>query len=373
MNSRRIPRPEGQVLIDSLGRAFATARSDGRQCLNGTRGSDDVAVVKRAGERTTYLSVVASVVANCMETIGLGVTAWASGSTALRAQTAAEAAEVAVTAFLLVGVLSSVRGPDDTHPLGYGRERFFWSLFAALGLFVGGSGLALDEAVRSALHPSPVHSYVLAYVVLAVTAAVDAYTVDLGLRPLRQQAADRGLSPSAYLPRSTDPATVTVVVGGGCAVVGAMVAAVGLVVSQTTRSPIADTVASGSIGLLLFVASVLLLRTNRDLLTGRGVSSTLLHDMRQVIASQPGVVDVPDLFAVVVGPLSLIVDGDVTFAKELDVPAVEQVIIRAVADLQNRWPMIQYVYLTPVPKRRRRRSETQANESQPGNRNDRRE
>ena len=46
---------------------------------------------------------------------------------------------------------------------------------------------------------------------------------------------------------------------------------------------------------------------------------------------------------------------DVTFAYELDVPAVEQVIIRAVADLQKRWPMIQYIYLTPVPKRRRRR------------------
>ncbi len=60
-----------------------------------------------------------------------------TGSVALRAQTAANAADVAVQVFLLIGVLSSVRAPDQTHPLGYGRERFFWSLLAALGIFLG--------------------------------------------------------------------------------------------------------------------------------------------------------------------------------------------------------------------------------------------
>ncbi|MGO9582575.1 MAG: cation diffusion facilitator family transporter, partial [Acidimicrobiales bacterium] len=106
---------------------------------------------------------------NCAETLALGVAAGVTGSIALRAQTAANAADVAVQVFLLIGVLSSVRPADETHPLGYGRERFFWSLFAALGIFVGGSGVAFDETVRSALHPSPVHSYLVGYVVLATT------------------------------------------------------------------------------------------------------------------------------------------------------------------------------------------------------------
>ncbi len=74
---------------------------------------------------------------NCAETLGLGVAAVVTGSVALRAQTAANAADVAVQVFLLIGVLSSVRAPDQTHPLGYGRERFFWSLLAALGIFLG--------------------------------------------------------------------------------------------------------------------------------------------------------------------------------------------------------------------------------------------
>jgi cation diffusion facilitator family transporter len=306
------------------------------------------------GANSSNASVVVSLAVNCLEVLGLGLTAWFTGSTAIKAQTAANAGEVAVTVFLLIGVLSSVRGPDDTHPLGYGRDRFFWSLFAALGLFVGGGGLALDQAVESALRPSPVHTYLLAYLVLGATAALDASAVVVGLRPLREQAARRGISSRAYLRISTDPAAVTVVVGGGCAVIGAFVAATGLAISEVTGSPIADTIASGLIGLLLLAASVLLLRTNRQLLTGRGVGPVLLGEMRKVVAQQPGVSDVPDLFAVVVGPLSLVVDGDVTFEHGIDVSEVESSIASAASELRQRWPMIQYIYLTPVATKRPR-------------------
>ena len=126
--------------------------------------------------------------------------------------------------------------------------------------------------------------------------------------------------------------------------------------SQQTSSTTPDTIASGLIGLSLLVTSVLLVQTNRALLTGRGVSPALLGDLRRVVAAQAGVVGVADLFAVVVGPSSFIVDGDVIFDDDLDVPDVEQTIARCVAALRERWPMVDYVYLTPVPKARPRRA-----------------
>ena len=139
---------------------------------------------------TTRRSVLVSFAVSCAETLGLAVAAWVTGSAALRAQTAASAADVAVQVFLLIGVLSSVRPPDETHPLGYGRERFFWSLFAALGIFVGGGVLGIDEAVRSALHPAAVRSYPIAYLVLATTVALDAFALEIALRPLRSRRQD---------------------------------------------------------------------------------------------------------------------------------------------------------------------------------------
>jgi cation diffusion facilitator family transporter len=306
-----------------------------------------MARVSRA--KTKETGVVTSLVVNCAEVIGLGIVAWITGSTALRAQTAVNVAEVAVVVFLLVGVLSSVREPDERHPLGHGRERFFWSLFAALGLFFGGGGLALDEAVRSALHPAPVHSYLLAYAVLGCTAILDTYSVVVGLRPFLEQAARRNFSPREYLTRSTDPASVTVIVGGCCAVIGSFVAAGGLLGTELSGSPTYDTIASGLIGLLLFAASGFLLEINRDLIGGRGVSPVTLREMRSVVASQPGVVEVLDLFAIIVGAMSFVVDGNVIFQDDLSASVVEQTIIHTNEELRRRWPMIQYIYLTPVP------------------------
>jgi cation diffusion facilitator family transporter len=301
---------------------------------------------------STRRSVLVSFVVNCAETLGLAVAAGVAGSVALRAQTAANAADVAVQVFLLIGVRSSARPPDQAHPFGYGRERFFWSLLAALGIFLGGGVLGLDEAVHAGLHPSAVHSYLVAYLVLVTTVVLDAFALEIGLRPVREQAARRGLSLRDYLGRSTDPASTTVVVAGGCSVIGGITATAGLVLSEVTGSPAPDTVASALIGLLLLLASVLLLQANRDLLSGRGVSPPMLREMSQVIAGQAGVVDVPDLFAIVVGPSSLVVDGDVIFARDLDLPAVEQTILHCIHVLRERWPKIKYVYLTPVRKPR---------------------
>jgi cation diffusion facilitator family transporter len=304
----------------------------------------------------TRRNVLLSLGVNGVETLALGLAAWMTGSVGLRAQTAANAADLAVVAFLLIGVLSSARPADDSHPLGYGRERFFWSLFAALGIFVGGAGLALAGAVESGLHPSPVDHYAIAYFVLATTVSLDAFALVVAMKPMRLEAATRDISLRAQARRSTDPAALTVVIGGACAVIGAVVAAAGLVTSQLTGSAAPDTVASAFIGLVLLVASIILLRANRALLSGRGVPIYMLREMNRVVAARPGIVAVPDLFAVVVGPSSLIVDGDVIFSDELTVPDVEQAIIGAAAALRARWPSVDYVYLTPVPKARSRRA-----------------
>jgi divalent metal cation (Fe/Co/Zn/Cd) transporter len=71
-------------------------------------------------------------------------------------------------------------------------------------------------------------------------------------------------------------------------------------------------------------------------------------------SAQAGVIDVPDLFAIVVGPSNLVVDGDVTLDDSLTVPDVEALIDRAAAELRTRWPQIHYVYVTPVAERRPR-------------------
>src|SRR5471030_1358623 len=201
-------------------------------------------MIDQTENQATDRSVLASVAVNFAEALGLGVVAWISGSVALRAQTADNVAELAVAVFLYIGVLTSKRPSDDTHPVGYGREHFFWSLFAALGIFAGGGGLALDGAIRSALHPMPITSFGTAYFVLGVTIVLDIFALRVALPPLKRQAAERRISLRAHLLRNTDPTLTTVGVSGGCALIGGILAAVGLALSQLTGSSTPDTVAS---------------------------------------------------------------------------------------------------------------------------------
>ena len=300
--------------------------------------------------RVVFLSLAVQI----PETAALAAAAALTGSSALVAQTFAAAADLAVQAFLVIGVRTSGRQADPTHPLGYGRERYFWSLFAALGIFVSGFAVAGEETLRSGVHPSPVTSFTVGYLVLAANLVLDSVAFAYALRETQLGARLRRRSLAEELRRTSEPATVTELLGNGVNLVGGALATAALGLTQLTGNTLPDTLASGLIAIALVAAAVALTQKNRSLLTGRGVHPSVLERMRSVIAAQPGVTDVPDLFAVVVGPRTLIVDGDVTFEDELSVPQVESLIDRAAAELRSHWPQVRYVYLTPVAELRPR-------------------
>jgi cation diffusion facilitator family transporter len=309
---------------------------------------------------TSRRSVLVGFGVAVLQTAALGVAAGMTGSAALRTQTITNLADVAVGAFLLIGVVSSERPADDDHPLGYGRERFFWSFVAAAGIFVGGVGAAAVETVRAAVAPGATSSYPVGYAVLAVVITLDVVALITGLRPLVRAARERRLPLARFLWRGTDPAVTTVVLGSAAGLAGGILAAGGLAGREVTDAPAWDAGASGLIGLVLLGASVVLLHTNRELLTGRGVSPAMTARMRAVVGAQAGVLGVPDLFAIVIGPSSLVVNGDVIFDDGLDVPRVEAAIVAAARALRAEWPSVSAVYLNPVAAHRARRSPLRA-------------
>lgn len=300
-----------------------------------------------AVERTRHV-VLLSLAVQIPQTAALFVAALMTGSSALVAQTFAAAADLAVQAFLVLGVRLSSRRADSTHPLGYGRERYFWSLYAAIAIFVSGFTVAFIEVVRDVLNPDKVTSFTIGYAVLGIGVVLDGVSFASALRETRRRAGAHDRSVIAYLRRTTEPATPTELIGNAIGFGGGALALLALALVDATGSPWPDTVASAMIGLALMAAAVAVTQQNRSLLTGRGVHPEWLERMRGVVAAQEGVVEVPELLAVVVGPSELVVDGYVTFADELSVPEVEAAIDRAATELTWRWPEVRHVYLRPV-------------------------
>jgi len=309
----------------------------------------------RTARSRTRLVVFVSLAAAIPQLVALAVAAAVTNSSALLSQTFVAAADLGVQVFLAVGVVASAREPDASHPLGYGRERYFWTLFAALAIFVSGCTVAVSEAVNTLVNPEPVTSFTLGYIVLVVSIVLDGVPFLAALHETRARARGKGRTLRQHFRGTTEPATVTELIANGIGVAGGVLALVALVLVEATGSVVPDAIASALIGAALVIAAVALTQRNRALLTGRGVHPDVLQRMHTVVADEPSIVDVPDLFAVVVGPSELIVDGDVTLRDELNVPQVEAAIDRAAADLRQHWPEIRYVYLTPVPERRPRR------------------
>jgi cation diffusion facilitator family transporter len=301
--------------------------------------------------RVVFVSLAAAI----PQLVALAVAAALTNSSALLSQTFVAAADLGVQIFLAVGVVASTRAADETHPLGYGGERFFWTLFAALAIFVSGCTVAIEEAISTLVNPTPVTAFAVGYVVLIVSIVLDGIPFIAALRETRSRARGKGRTIRQHVRGTTEPATVTELIANGIGVAGGVLALVALVLVDLTGSVVPDAIASALIGAALVAAAIVLTQRNRALLTSRGVHPNVLGRMRAVVADTSGVVDVPDLFAVVVGPSELIVDGDVTLRDELTVPQVEAAIEHAAAALRAGWPEIRYVYLTPVPEGRPRR------------------
>ena len=292
--------------------------------------------------------VIATLIIVLAEAVVLGFAAKISGSAVLFAATAQTLGGAGVELFLLIGVRRAARPPDERHPIGYGREAFFWSLIASVGIFVGGGAISIAQGVRTFGDPESGNAYLLGYIVLAVIVVADAYTLVASLRPLRNSAIVGRVGFRQGLRHTSDAGARTLVFDNASAVLGGLLAIAGLAVHQATGDVRADSIASLLIGVLLLATTVVLLHTNRELLTDRAISPALLEGMRTYIGGRHGVVDVPNLAAIYTGPQAVIVFGTVVFDKELDVHEVEESLAECGRILADRWPGPLRLYLSPV-------------------------
>jgi cation diffusion facilitator family transporter len=191
-----------------------------------------------------------------------------TGSTALAAEAAHSLADAANDLSFFVVQRRSSRLPDDQHPLGYGREAYFWALIAALGVFVAGAAFSLREGIEELIHPSATSSFTVAYVVLAISTVLD-------LTSIRQSAGQMIRRVRRYhrefLEESratSDPTLRAVFVEDAVSVSGDLIAVVALALNQMTGSSVYQGVAAVLIALVLIRVSLRLIFRSHDFLVG---------------------------------------------------------------------------------------------------------
>jgi cation diffusion facilitator family transporter len=293
-------------------------------------------------------SVLTALAANTTIAIAKGTAAALTASPALVAETLHTLADTGNEVLLWIALRRSRRPADATHPFGYGPERYYWALLAAVGMFVVGGTLSVWEGVHALLDPLPLDAFWPGVIVLVIALVLDSVSRTVAIRQLRVQAAQRGITVRELLGESPDPTVVTVYLEDSIDVLGAALALIALILHRVTGSAIPDALVTILIGLLLGYVALRLTSRNRQLLANQAIPQRYKDQIRERLAASDGVVDVTRLEAVYLGPGEVLVAADVEMSAGLSGAEVTAALGRIRADAARELPVIARLYLTPV-------------------------
>lgn len=297
-------------------------------------------------------TVLLALSANAGIAVAKGAAGLLGGSSVMLAEAAHSLADTTNQVFLLTALKRGDRAADAVHPFGYGKERFFWSLLAAVGIFVAGGSFSLYEGVRGLLAPPEEDPrYLLSYVVLFIALLLEGSSLLKALRQTSKEAKEAGRGLLEHVRLSTDPTVKTVVSEDSAAVTGLLLAAAGLGLHELTGNAVWDSLAAIGVGLLLIVVAFLLGRDTKELLIGEAADGPTRLQLWQELVQAPEVDRVIDLMTMLLGPESLLVAVRVDLAADLDSQQVEEFSSQMDRRLRERVPAVRAVFLDATTAR----------------------
>ncbi|HEX5810506.1 MAG TPA: cation diffusion facilitator family transporter [Pseudonocardia sp.] len=306
-------------------------------------------MAKSGGEST--LTVLIAMGANLGVGVAKLVAGLLTGSAAMLSEAAHSVGDTMTQVLLLTALKRSTKPPDRAHPFGYGKERFVFSLLAAVSIFVAGALFSIYQGVHTLLGGAEEQRDAkVALIVLVVAAAIEGVSLFQAIRQVRAECAKDDLDLMTFLRRSDDPTVITVLFEDSAAITGLVLAFAGVGLTALTGSPLWDGLASLAIGLLLGVVAYGLTRTNLALLIGRQADPRLVRAIGRRVAEAPEVDEVIDLLTMLTGTDKVLVCARLDFAQSATSDDIEQACVRIDGTLREEFGDVDEVFLQPVPR-----------------------
>ncbi|GAA4899133.1 cation diffusion facilitator family transporter [Stackebrandtia albiflava] len=310
---------------------------------------DDTTARPDGGTQESVGTVLLAGAMNLSIAVAKAVAGVFSGSAAMLSESAHSVADTATEVFLFVALRRGARRPDSRHPLGYGREAYFWAFLAATFTFVIGGGFSITHGVGEILGAEAPGDYLVSYLVLGVSFVLEAISLIRAVRQSRRSARRWRTDMVTYLRHTPDTTVKAVVLEDTAALIGLVLAAAGLALTEITGDARYDGVASVLIGLLLIAVAIVLAAANTSLLIGQAVPPRLQSMVRDELLATDTVRAVDELYILHLGPDSIFVAAKVDFTDTATGAAIEAASDAAENRLRERIPSIDYVFLDPSP------------------------
>jgi len=282
--------------------------------------------------------------ANLGIAIAKGVAAFITRSGSMLAETIHSLADCTNQILLLVGMKRALIPADQNHPLGHGKDVYFWSFIVAMLLFSVGGLFSVYEGVHKLSSHEPLNQAWIALTVLGVSIILELSSLYGALSEIKKI---RGDKPFMRWLKTTRSSELVVVLGEDiAAVLGLIVAFVFVVLAHVTHNPVFDAAGSIVIGVILLLVSFFLILRMKDLLLGKSADPDIQEAIRRHIAGDPQIQDVLNIITVQMGPYIMLA-GKLKLKAGLDATGACAAINSLEAALKQRFPEIKWSFIEP--------------------------
>lgn len=289
--------------------------------------------------------IVQSLLVNVAIAAAKSFAAAMTGSGSLLAEAIHSTADCTNQVLLLIGVRGSRKPPTPQHPLGHGREAYFWSFLVAQLLFSLGGMFSIYEGIHKLLHPEPVERFLLGIGILGFSICLEGAATVSNIREVNRRR--KTLSFFGYLKATKDSDLIVILGENSAAVVGLTLAICALLAAHLTDDSRWDAAGSVGIGVVLIVVAIFLAIEVKSLLLGERADVEIERAVRDIIRAGGPITEILSLITLQQGPGEVVLAAKVRIASTLQGDAVAHAINEFEQAVHDRCPEVRWLFVEP--------------------------
>ncbi len=287
--------------------------------------------------------IIAALIGNAAISITKFFAAFTTGSSAMLSEGIHSLVDTGNQVLLLYGMKQAKQPADEEFPFGHGKEIYFWSFVVAILIFAVGSGVSIYEGIHHVLHPAEIENPMVNYVVLGLALVFEGGAWFFAFKEFGKVKGKRGYIEAVQ--RGKDPSMFVVLFEDSAAMLGLLIALLGIWLAQVTGIAIFDGIASILIGCILGGTAIWLAVETKGLLIGEGANKEVIASIRQLTESIDGVEKVNELLTMHMGPEFILVNISIRFKRGQQIREIESVIEEIDSAIKDEHETVKRVFI----------------------------
>ncbi|OUL22659.1 cation transporter [Nostoc sp. RF31YmG] len=292
-----------------------------------------------SSKKTIFAAIGANLAIAITKFIAAGVTS----SSAMLSEGIHSLVDTTNELLLLLGIRMSQKPADDSHPFGYGQELYFWTLIVAILIFAIGGGMSFYEGIIHLIHPSPITDPLWNYIVLGFAIFFEGFSWTVALKEFLPSKGEQTFWQA--IRASKDPTIFTVLFEDSAALLGLLVALIGIFLEHLFQNPYFDGISSIIIGVILGVVAVILAHESKGLLVGESANTRTVNHIRAIANTDPAVQAVLRVLTMHLGPQEVLLNLEIQFRKHLSAEDLALAVERLEEKIRTQHPDIKNIFI----------------------------